>query len=69
MLEQYRKNIKIGQDALDPGVKKAKFENKARIQEQGRDGVQSDAEILAEAEEKAESSRFRGPVDPGPLTD
>lgn len=48
MIEQYSGVTECDLDCLDSDVKRAKIQNKARVQEMGLDGVQSDNEILNE---------------------
>ena len=66
-LEDYRiGNIEIGQDALAPDMKRERIMTKARALE--GDTI-TDKEILANAEQAAADSNFKGIPDVGPLFD
>lgn len=68
MFGNYKRDIKAGQDALDPEMKKARIEHKARMLE---GNIISDDELLEEAHQRAKENEGHsfGPIDPGPLTD
>lgn len=57
MFSNYKKNIKAGQDALDPDMKRARIEHKAKMLE---GNPETDNDILKEAEDKAHDSHFKG---------
>jgi len=59
-------NIEIGQDALNPEMKRERIMTKARALE---GNPITDEEILANAQQAAADKAFRGIPDPGQLTD
>jgi hypothetical protein len=59
--------IRIGKDCLNSEMKQARITHKAFMLEKGR--PQTDQEILNEAENAAHDTNYKGPMNPGPLTD
>lgn len=65
--EEYNNEINVGQDCLNPEMKKARIMAKAAALE-GK--PITDDDILNEALEREENSHFKGLLDPGqPLLD
>lgn len=62
MFENYKKNIEIGEDALNPEMKRARIDHKANML---NGHIESNHDILRKVERKL----YIGPMDPGQLTD
>ena len=62
----YNGRFEIGKDCLNPDMKRARIEAKARALE---NNPISDDEILREALKREQDSHFKGIVDPGAFTD
>jgi len=62
----YNGRFEIGKDCLNPDMKRARIEAKARALE---NNPISDDEILREALKREQDSHFKGIIDPGAFTD
>jgi len=64
--EEYNGSFEIGKDCLNPEMKRARIEAKARAL---KNNPISDDEILNKALEIEKDSYFKGIIDPNTLTD
>jgi len=62
MFSNYKRKIEVGKEVLDPDMKRERIEHKSKML---RGEPETDNDIL----NNAMNSRYRGPIDPGALTD